>query len=243
MKPQRIAATRTVPQQIADSLGAEIINGDIRGGERLLEQDLALRFGVSRGPVREAIRELELRGLVEFFPRRGAYVLSLTLDTIAEVFNIRAALMGLAARSMAAFRCEEGIAALEETVDELDRLAALPATSSSDFITASNRVARAIIKHCGNAQLEKILRDQVRHSLWGMLWSREPSEFGNKEWQLELCASWRKVLQHVREGNGQAAESTQRRIHYRHRDHALSVLGQLPQYDSRVDTRRLIYEE
>ncbi len=243
MRPERVAATRTVPEQIADSVGAEIINGTIRGGERLLEQDLALRFGVSRGPVREAIRELERRGLVEFFPRRGAYVVSLTLDTIAEVFNIRAALMGLAARSMAAFRSEKSIAELEEAVDEVERLAALPATSPTVFIAASNRVARTIIKNCGNLQLEKILREQVRHSLWGMIWTREPSEFGEKKWQLELCASWREVLHHIREGNGGAAESAQRRIHYRHRDHALSVLGRLPQYGATIDTRRLLYED
>src|SRR5665647_855007 len=85
--------TRTIPEQIADHVSAAIVNGEYRGGERIREQELATLYGVSRGPVREAIRTLQERGLVNFFPRRGAYVVDVTLDTIVEVFNVRAVLM------------------------------------------------------------------------------------------------------------------------------------------------------
>src|SRR5437870_2058546 len=59
---------RTIPEQIADHLGGAIVAGDYRSGERVREQEIAGLYGVSRGPVREAIRALERRGLVEFFP-------------------------------------------------------------------------------------------------------------------------------------------------------------------------------
>src|SRR5450756_1157382 len=79
---RRGARTRTIPEQIADHVSHAIINGEYRGGERIREQELATLYGVSRGPVREAIRALQERGLVNFFPRRGAYVVDITLDTI-----------------------------------------------------------------------------------------------------------------------------------------------------------------
>ena len=59
--------------------------------------ELAALYGVSRGPVREAIRELEKHGLAVLHPRRGAYVIGVSLDLVAESFNIRAALAGVAA--------------------------------------------------------------------------------------------------------------------------------------------------
>ena len=70
---ERSFAPRTLPDQVAEELGAEIVSGRRKAGERLVELDLARDFGVSRGPIREAIRILERRRLVELRPRRGAY--------------------------------------------------------------------------------------------------------------------------------------------------------------------------
>src|SRR6056297_1383377 len=74
-----------------------IILGKMEPGERLMETQLAEQLGVSRTPVREAIRKLELEGLVVMVPRRGAYVASMSVKDISETFEIRAALEGLAA--------------------------------------------------------------------------------------------------------------------------------------------------
>ena len=97
----RSFAPRTIPEQVAEELGAEIIAGRRKAGERLVELDLAQDFGVSRGPIREAIRILERRRLVELLPRRGAYVRPLSLKSIADLFNVRTALSTLAVRTMA----------------------------------------------------------------------------------------------------------------------------------------------
>ncbi len=90
----------TIPEQIANFVAAAIVNGEYRDGERLREQDLAATHGVSRGPVREALRALERYGLAVLRPRRGAYVVGLSLDVIAEAFNARAALAGIAVRQL-----------------------------------------------------------------------------------------------------------------------------------------------
>lgn len=82
---------------IFESLREAIINGDLKPGERLLEIHLANKMGVSRTPVREAVRKLELEGFVTMIPRRGAMVADLSTKQIKEVLEIRASLDGLAA--------------------------------------------------------------------------------------------------------------------------------------------------
>lgn len=83
---------------IFDTLREAIIVGDLKPGERLLEVQLAAKMGVSRTPVREAIRKLELEGLVEMLPRKGAHVADLSVKNIMDVLEVRATLDGLATK-------------------------------------------------------------------------------------------------------------------------------------------------
>ena len=85
-------------EQICNVLSEAILNGELTGGERLKETELQRQFQVSRSPVREALRELEKRGLVVIIPRRGTFVKSVTLAEIEQNFAARAVLEGLAAR-------------------------------------------------------------------------------------------------------------------------------------------------
>ncbi len=88
---------------IFTSLREAIIVGELKPGERLMEVQLADKMGVSRTPVREAIRKLELEGLVVMLPRKGAHVADLSAKDIMDVLEIRATLDGLAS-SLAASR-------------------------------------------------------------------------------------------------------------------------------------------
>ena len=81
---------------IFDTLREAIIVGELKPGERLMEVQLAEKMGVSRTPVREAIRMLELEGLVEMLPRKGAHVAELSVKDIVDVLEVRASLDGLA---------------------------------------------------------------------------------------------------------------------------------------------------
>lgn len=100
---------------VFEALREAIINGTLKPGERLMEIQLAEEMGVSRTPVREAIRKLELEGFLVMIPRKGAYVAGLSMKDIADVFEIRGALEGLAA-GLAAERITE------EEMEELERL-------------------------------------------------------------------------------------------------------------------------
>ncbi|MDR3493647.1 MAG: GntR family transcriptional regulator [Ancalomicrobiaceae bacterium] len=83
---------------IVERLRDAIVSGRLKLGARLVEGELTAQFGVSRGPVREALRRLAADGLIELVPHRGAIVRRLTRREIAELFQIRLELEALAAR-------------------------------------------------------------------------------------------------------------------------------------------------
>jgi DNA-binding GntR family transcriptional regulator len=114
---------------VYESLRDAIINQVLKPGERLMETELAEEMGVSRTPVREAIRKLEQEGYVVMIPRKGAYVAGLSIKDIHEVFEIRGALESLAA-GLAAER------ATQEEIEEMERNIVLEAShfESSDLI-------------------------------------------------------------------------------------------------------------
>lgn len=91
---------------VFQTLRQAILNGELQPGERLMEVQLAQRLGVSRTPVREAIRKLELEGLVIMVPRKGAEVASITEKNLRDVLEVRKALEELAVR-LACERMEE----------------------------------------------------------------------------------------------------------------------------------------
>lgn len=112
--PIRLDNYKPLRELVFESLREAIISGQLRAGERLMEIQLAEEMGVSRTPVREAIRKLELEGLVAMIPRKGAYVAGLSFKDIVDVFEIRSALEGLAAE-LAAERITD------EELEELER--------------------------------------------------------------------------------------------------------------------------
>lgn len=81
---------------VFNTLRQEILTGKLKPGERLMEIHLANKLGVSRTPIREAIRKLELEGLVIMIPRRGAEVAQITLKSLKDVMEVRRALDVLA---------------------------------------------------------------------------------------------------------------------------------------------------
>lgn len=84
-------------EQLLDQLRALIVRGELAAGTHLVEGWMADRFGVSRGPVRDALRQLEIEGLVET-RKRGVSVRGLTDTDLVELYAVRGALEGLAVR-------------------------------------------------------------------------------------------------------------------------------------------------
>jgi len=98
-----------------------ILEGKLEPGKRLMEMQLAEDLGVSRTPVREAIRKLELEGLVVMVPRKGAYVADVSIKDMVEVLEIRAALEGLAASLAAERMTPKDVKILKVLADEFKK--------------------------------------------------------------------------------------------------------------------------
>lgn len=134
-----------------------ILTGELKPGERLMEIHLAKRLGVSRTPIREAIRKLELEGLVIMVPRKGAQVAQITQKNLKDVLEVRRTLDGLCAE----LACER---MTDEELDELKRVCQdfEMATRSKDF----TKIARAdealhdsIVLATGNSRLVQIVNN------------------------------------------------------------------------------------
>ncbi len=154
---------------VARNLAKEIETGGFSPGERLSEEAIARRFGVSRGPVREAIRLLAQEELVTLRPRRGAIIPTLTPEEVGEMYEVRAALYSAAVRLMArrVARKEIDVAQLSHLTrmrEDLSRMAENPATNAKDFARATQQISGFTIKHCGNRRLQETLGKMTRHS-------------------------------------------------------------------------------
>ncbi len=111
----QLDAYKPLRELVTDNIRQAILRGVFPPGMRLMELQLASDIGVSRTPVREAIRALELEGLVVMIPRRGAYVANISIKDINEVYEVRTALEVLAA-GLAAERIND------EELDEMEKI-------------------------------------------------------------------------------------------------------------------------
>lgn len=119
LHPITLVDYKPLRELVFEALRDAIINGQLRPGERLMEVQVAEALGVSRTPVREAIRMLEREGLVLMMPRKGAYVSDISVKDIASVFEIRRALEALAAELAAERATEDDMERLERILLEL----------------------------------------------------------------------------------------------------------------------------
>ncbi|NLM12130.1 MAG: GntR family transcriptional regulator [Epulopiscium sp.] len=103
---------------VFNALRKAILSGDLKPGERLMEKQLAEKMGVSRTPVREAIRKLELEGFVVMVPRKGAQVAEITEKDIQDVLEVRGALEGLAVKLACENMDEKDLRSLKRVMKE-----------------------------------------------------------------------------------------------------------------------------
>ncbi|MEM7276207.1 MAG: GntR family transcriptional regulator [Actinomycetota bacterium] len=92
---------------VTESLRQAIVSGELSPGARLVETDLAAQFGVSRGPIRDALAELQHTGLVELRARKGSFVVALAATDVDEIYRLRAALESLAVHQAVAAGVDE----------------------------------------------------------------------------------------------------------------------------------------
>ena len=161
---------RALVDKLAATLQARVLSGELPTGARLRQEALAAEFGVSRTPVREALRKLQASGLVELLPHRGALVRGLSAEEIRDAYEVRAELEGLAAELAALHPHHDDIAALHEAQREFraaldEALAArgrdeLPAEDVSVRWGRANDLFHQTIQHAaGNT----VLADTLTH--------------------------------------------------------------------------------
>ncbi|RKJ20843.1 GntR family transcriptional regulator [bacterium D16-50] len=109
---------------VFNTLRQAILTGELKPGERLMEIHLADKLGVSRTPIREAIRKLELEGLVTMIPRRGAEVAQITEKSMSDVLEVRRTLDALCAELACDRISEEGLAALKDACGQFEQCVA-----------------------------------------------------------------------------------------------------------------------
>jgi len=112
---------RVLRQEVLEAIRSAILANRIKPGTRLLEAEVATRMGVSRAPVREAIRQLEQEGLVEFFPHRGAVVVGLPEDEIDAIYELRAEIEARAIARACATASETDLTRLEGLIADMQK--------------------------------------------------------------------------------------------------------------------------
>lgn len=117
-----VANGQTLAEQVYHQLSAAILSGDLPPGEKISEPALARQYGVSRGPLREALHRLQERKLIMRSPNQGPRVIKPTPEALTELFVVREALEGMAAR----------LAATHATVEELVRLRSIVTECAAD---------------------------------------------------------------------------------------------------------------
>ncbi|MFI9503305.1 FCD domain-containing protein [Nocardia sp. NPDC052566] len=142
-------------QLISEDLEQMIITGALTGGDRINESALAMRLGVSRGPIREALRHLERSRLVEFRTNRGMFVREISVEEAAQLYDIRASLFGLAGRLAAERVTPDEAAALRAKVDELQQAIA----EVDDYYPRNVDLHRALVALSGNPRLVDLYDD------------------------------------------------------------------------------------
>lgn len=153
---------KTLREVVFDYLRQSIVEGKLEPGKRLMEIQLAEQLGVSRTPIREAIRKLELEGLVVMVPRKGAYVADLSVKDVMEILEVRGALEGLAASLAAERMSDEEIKELESICHEFRQC--YEKNDIEGMIENDVRFHDCIFNSIGNSKLNQIsqgLREQI----------------------------------------------------------------------------------
>lgn len=153
----QLGATHTpLTQLVTDAIRERIVSGEYGLGERLVEGKLSEELGVSRMPVREALRELAAEGLVTIEPRRGATVTDFTDEQKREMVEVRATLEALNAKLAAKRHDPEQIKRLQEILDEGP--SGGDEQNMAEVMKQNARVHEALANVAGNSVLSEMMR-------------------------------------------------------------------------------------
>jgi DNA-binding GntR family transcriptional regulator len=147
--------TVTLRQQVLEVLRNGILSFQFKPGDRLIERELCEMTGVSRTSVREALRHLESEGLVQNLPNKGPMVATVTAAEAREIYEVRRALEGLAARLFAERAGPVERAALDAAMAALER--AFAAADTQEILKATTAYYDVVLSGCGNDVVRRLI--------------------------------------------------------------------------------------
>lgn len=113
---------RTLRENVVDIIRVRIINGELKPGTKIVEQDLAKEFQISRGPIREALRQLEQEGMVEYTRNVGCYVRTVEIEDVYEIYYMRANYEMMAVKLYGGSLPGKTIYRMEDILEEMRQL-------------------------------------------------------------------------------------------------------------------------
>lgn len=134
-----------------------IVNGTYPQGAHITAQQLAEANGLSRTPVREAMRRLDAEGLISLIPNRGAFVARWTREEIEQIYELRVLLEAFAARVAAERATDEQIATLRELADKMATAAQSDTIDHGEIAAVNGDFHRGVLEACGNNRLRELL--------------------------------------------------------------------------------------
>lgn len=204
---KEIAPSSTLADQIFQKIQTAIICGEIAAGSKISEPELARIYGISRGPLREAIHRLEGQKLVERTAHVGARVVSLSEQQLFELYQIREQLEGLACRLAAQSIDKEQILALRDILHLHAQDPDFKEGKGYYLQEGQDDFHYCIIKSCGNKTLEKMLCDELYHliRMYRIQFSKTPNR------PHRALSEHLHILDAIADGDAELAELLMRR--------------------------------
>jgi DNA-binding GntR family transcriptional regulator len=202
---------KPLSERLAERILEDVMSGQLRPGEKLKEELLAQTHAVSRATVREALIALARQGYVVRTPRFGARIAELSREDLEDLFELRAALLALAAGRFARRAPPPDRQMLEAMVAELEASAVDDATSPQTFATQSIRIQALLTDRCGNNHLPDIYKRLAGMGTWQLI-RGQASSFLTPEGRRESAADWRRVADCIAVRDIDGAERAGRRL-------------------------------
>lgn len=193
-----------------------ILSGKYKKDAELREKAIGDELGVSRTPVREALRQLELEGLVAFTPNKGASVIGVSLEDIKDIYEIRAHLEGLCAKWAAKNINEELMAELEENIDLAEFYKSKGHYEQS--FKLDNRFHEIIYEASGSRELKRVLRDYHQYLQRVRKVTLQDEQRANAS-----MLEHKKIAEAIKKHDGEAAEQFAK-------SHIISTMSNMDKY-------------
>ena len=212
----RPAGPGTTAQHALDGMRREIVAGELRPGQKVLQEDLAERLGVSIAPVREALRVLEQEGQVTYFPRRGYFVTELRSSDLEEIYTLRQVLEERAARRALLTLDDEALERIETAAADCVRAA--EAGDVATELEANRRFHFGLLEAPGQVHTMRLIR-----LLWDSTEAYRALYYNSPEERMQAARAHDRIIEAIRAGS---ADELVRELDS-HRARALQVLKRI----------------